>query len=128
MNDLTEQLKKGELTGNYWCEITESPYPEQVYLPSCDSDIIIKVLAPVPAFEEWKELNNACHELEKENACLIVDNVNLKEYALKVSNENEQLKELLERYKQVFGNKIIDEINRVLGGEKWTTDFILEEL
>lgn len=52
--DLIEQWKKGELTGEYWCEITESPYPERVYLPTCDNNIIVKVLAPVPTFDEWQ--------------------------------------------------------------------------
>ena len=65
MTNLTEQWEKGELTGEYWCEITESPYPERVYLPACDSDIIVKVLAPVPSYEEWKSAYE-CQLMESE--------------------------------------------------------------
>lgn len=73
MIDLTEQWEKGELIGEYWCEITESPYPEQVYLPTCDSDIIVKVLAPVPSYEEYmklKELLKKCkRQFEEVELC-----------------------------------------------------------
>ena len=63
MTDLTEQCKKGELNGDYWCEITLSPYPEQVYLPTCDNDIIVEVLAPVLSFKEQQKLTSDCKTL-----------------------------------------------------------------
>ena len=76
---LTEQWKKGELKqGEYWCKITESPYIERVYLPCCD-DIIVEVLAPVPSYEEWKQLHKFLEEFN----------------ALDVAKENQQLKKLL---------------------------------
>lgn len=91
---LTEQWKKDELIGEYWCEITESPYPERVYLPTCNSDIIVKVLAPVPTFDEWEQLQNWAdftndyHELREK--------LEIAEY------ENAQLKELLKECKAVI--------------------------
>ena len=63
MTDLTEQWKKGELSGDYWCEITLSPYHEHVYLPTCDNDIIVEVLAPVLSFKEQQKLKTDCHTL-----------------------------------------------------------------
>lgn len=63
--DLTEQWKQGKLIGEYWCEITESPYPERVYLPTCDNDIIVKVLAPVPSYEEWQASEKYNKHLEE---------------------------------------------------------------
>lgn len=63
MTDLTEKWKKGELSGDYWREITLSPYPEQVYLPTCDNDIIVEVLAPVLSFKEQQKLTSDCHTL-----------------------------------------------------------------
>ena len=76
---LTEQWKKGELEhGEYWCEITESPYVERVYLPCCD-DIIVEVLAPVPSWEQWQQMKAFCEEFN----------------VLNVAEENQRLKELL---------------------------------
>lgn len=63
MPTLTEQWQKGELCGDYWCEITLSPYPEQVYLPTCDNDIIVEVLAPVLSFKEQQKLTSDCQTL-----------------------------------------------------------------
>ena len=65
MTTLTEQWQKGELSGDYWCEITLSPYPEQVYLPTCDNDIIVEVLAPVLSFKEWQKLTSDCKTLAR---------------------------------------------------------------
>ena len=65
MTDLTDKWKKGELSGDYWCEITLSPYPEQVYLPTCDNDIIVEVLAPVLSFKEQEKLKSDCKTLAR---------------------------------------------------------------
>lgn len=78
MTNLTEQFKKGELTGEYWCEITESPYPERVYLPTCDKDIIVEVLAPVPSYDEWKNTTSSFGFEHKANIELIKENEKLK--------------------------------------------------
>jgi len=84
MTDLTDKWKKGELPdGWYWVEgcrnkeiyAYTSEYLNHMYRPK-NSDRIVE---QVPSYEEWDKLNNACHELEKENACLTVDIVKLKE-------------------------------------------------
>lgn len=103
MTNLTDKWEKGELPeGDYYIKRRngDTPYDNidshGVWRNSIDEDII-EVLEPVPSYEEWDKLNNACHELEKETACLTVDNVNLKKWceefnALDVANENEALK------------------------------------
>lgn len=101
---LTGQCKKGELTGEYWCKITESPYPERVYLPACDSDIIVKVLAPVPSYDGYMTLIRAYND---------------------VAEENSKLKELLKECYTAMGEtqywdmcKLLPKINKVLGEDK----------
>ena len=79
MTNLTDQFKKGELTGEYWCEITESPYPERVYLPTCDKDIIVEVLAPVPSYDEWKNTTSSFDFEHKANVALFKENTKLKD-------------------------------------------------
>ncbi len=64
--ELTEQWQNGTLKeGVYWCEITESPYVEQVHLPCCE-DIVVEVLAPVPSYDEYNEFMQKMHKLEKQ--------------------------------------------------------------
>ena len=64
--ELTEQWRNGTLKeGVYWCEVIESPYVEQVHLPCCE-DIVVEVLAPVPSFDEYNELMQKIHKLEKQ--------------------------------------------------------------
>lgn len=108
MTNLTELWNKGELpVGEYWCEITESPYPERVYIPTCDNDIIVKVLAPVPSYEEYLSLTYAKEEDEKIIAEYEAENTKLKE----------QLKECELRFTCVVGNmndKNVGEHNRNL--------------
>lgn len=103
MTDLTDKWNKGELPeGDYYIKRRNGILPYDnidsrgVWRNSIDEDIV-EVLAPVPSYEEWDKLNNACHELEKETACLTVDNVNLKKWceefnALNVAKENTKLK------------------------------------
>ena len=84
---LTEQWKKGELpSGWYYVKIIpDFEYPDDIafytggYFELYSDEDIEQVLAPLPSYEEWDKLNNACHELEKETACLTVDIVKLKE-------------------------------------------------
>lgn len=80
---LTELWQKGELQEGFYfvsdgAEITIDYYLCDYWERHFDSDVQ-QVLAPVPSYEEWDKLNNTCHELEKETACLTVDIVNLKE-------------------------------------------------
>ena len=95
MTNLTEQWKKGELTGEYWCEITESPYPERVYLPTCDSNIIVKVLAEVPSYEEWKDIKDDLATCDKDlnNVC---------EQKEELYEENTKLKDLLKESQHIM--------------------------
>lgn len=116
MTDLTDKWEKGELVGEYWCEITESPYPERVYLPTCDNDIIVKVLAPVPNYEKYLSLTYAKEEDEKIIAEYEEENAKLKEllkecrspinYALCLNLSKEEkieFKNLLAKIKQALG-------------------------
>lgn len=113
---LTEQLKKGELESGkeYWVRLTDEwkNSTEQVYFNGedferFDIDDIEEVLAPIPSYEELKELKIDNHnlkawiknfqpkykEMEKENTQL---HKFLEEFnALDVAKENQQLKELL---------------------------------
>lgn len=94
MTDLTEQWKKGELETNKYYYVRDMSYISPAKLGKYDNQLYfsgnevgygyeenkeLEILAPVPSYEEWDKLNNACHELEKENACLTVDIVKLKE-------------------------------------------------
>lgn len=63
--ELTEQLLNGTLKeGDYWCELTESPYVERVHLPCCD-DIVVEVLAPIPDYTEWKQTEEQVQNLQR---------------------------------------------------------------
>lgn len=88
MTDLTEQWKKGKLPeGHYYVKDGDNMIAE--YLDgyfynngepmTSFSGGVDEVLEKVPSYEKWDKLNNTCHELEKETACLAVDIVNLKE-------------------------------------------------
>jgi hypothetical protein len=85
-NNLTEQWKKGELpTGDYYVK----PKNGQVFVYHINHSVkhiyhnhageIKEVLAPVPSYEEWQQMKAFCEEFN----------------ALKVAEENQQLKELL---------------------------------
>lgn len=80
---LTEQWEKGELKeGDYYIKRRNGYLPYDnidsrgVWRNSIDEDIV-EVLAPVPSYEEWKSTGKFAME------------------AMKVAEENEQLKELL---------------------------------
>lgn len=126
MTNLTEQWKKGELPeGRYYIElayngnnIVMAEYWWDKALTLDDHEYsreeVRRILAPVPSYTEWDKLNNACHELEKETACLTVDNVNLKELL-------KECREILD-YAKDFAyhnpcSKCITKINKVLGEE-----------
>jgi hypothetical protein len=66
MTDLTEQWKKGELSGRwYWVEYSVdgiNGVEMMKYIPELNGfsfTIIKQVLAPVPSYEEWKEKDDA---------------------------------------------------------------------
>ena len=90
---LTEQWKKGELpTGDYYVK----PKNGQVFVYHINHSVkhiyhnhageIKEVLAPVPSYEEWKQLHKFLEEFN----------------ALDVAKENQQLKELLKECQQSF--------------------------
>lgn len=106
MTDLTEQWKKGELTeGWYWVKnVTWSECINMLYNWSdtfldgdvpVDNDKIIEVLAPVPSYEEWKDLKS---KLQLKDTAYDFDTARLEE-------ENAQLKEQINKY-------YLDAINR----------------
>lgn len=64
--ELTEQWRNGTLKeGLYWCEITESPYVEQVHLP-CYDDIVVEVLAPVPTYSQFVDVSKKVKALKQQ--------------------------------------------------------------
>ena len=126
MTDLTDKWEKGELVGEYWCEITESPYPERVYLPTCDNDIIVKVLAPVPSYEEWqasekynKHLEEVIKIYERKDKQATETSIAYNELA----EENTKLKELLKECRTYISEwdtpmDLLAKIDEVLGEDK----------
>lgn len=72
MTDLTEQWKKGELPeGEYWVKYTYGDIERLDYFWKTFNDngypinneTIEQVLAPVPTYEEWKQLKGLLKEL-----------------------------------------------------------------
>ena len=149
MTNLTEKWQKGELPegwyyvkdedgqiiiAEYYAYCIDKETNEAEYDWSCCNEPE-QVLEKVPSYEEWDKLNNACHELEKETACLTVDNVNLKKWceefnALDVAKENTKLKDLLKEIRgklhyintpvnqhNIFSNDFIKKLDQVLGEE-----------
>lgn len=91
MTNLTELWKKGELPeGWYYVKGNRAEgiyaytaeYLNNMYRPKNSE----RIIEQVPSYDEWDKLNNACHELEKETACLAVDIVNLKELLKEVND------------------------------------------
>lgn len=85
---LTEQWKKGELEGGFYYVYLKHLEMFDIAGSSTLSGILergnensIEVLAPVPSYEEWKQLHKFLEEFN----------------ALDVAKENEQLKELLRK-------------------------------
>ena len=102
MTDYTEQWKNCQLEGFRWyylkfktgeidiCWLTEWSNDELgtggQYFDGIKEENILEVLAPVPTFDEWKQLKIENKQLEK-----FCEEFN----ALNVSEENTKLKELL---------------------------------
>lgn len=119
MTNLTDKWKKGELPeGWYWVEGSRAEsiyaytaeYLNHMYRPQNSE----RIIEQVPSYDEWDKLNNACHELEKETACLTVDIVKLKELLKRARN--------LMNYTKDWAcsdatEEMIAKINQVLGEE-----------
>ena len=100
MTDLTEQYKKGELPyadeNHTWLAYYLKQESGRIHADSywrgkwghADRNSIIKVLAPVPSYEEWQE-NQKSLKVLAEAYC-------------KEKEENQQLKELLKECKPYF--------------------------
>lgn len=116
MSNLTEQWKKGELpSGWYWVEGSRAEgiyaytaeYLNNMYRPRNSE----RIVEQVPSYNEWDKLNNACHNLEKETACLTVDIVKLKEL----------LKECRDKwvcYKPYDRDQLLKRIDKILANNK----------
>lgn len=103
MTDLTEQWKKGELPSadenHTWLAYYLKQASGRIHADSCwrgnwghaDRNSIIKVLEPVPSYEEYNRLK----EVERKKGKLV--NVNYK-----IKQENERLKELLKECRDVI--------------------------
>lgn len=127
MTNLTEQMKKGKLPdGFYWIEFKDGEILPTTFSSMhgficcdslCDDENIKQILEEMPSYEEWDKLNNACHELEKETACLTVDIVKLKEL-LKDCRDILLVDEMnaTAHYKKALQG-LLTKINQVLGEE-----------
>ena len=121
MTDLTEKWKKGELPeGEYWCKITESPCVEQIYLPCYYDDTVIKVLAPVPSYDEWKEKNETAYILAKGITERNEKIEQLKELLRECRDEIEYLRKHYKGKIDYFKNntRLNKEISQALGEDK----------
>ena len=113
---LTEQWKNGELGQGYYyvkgikkyegVAIHWMAYP----IDATEKRCIEEVLAPVPTYEEWKQLHKFLEEFN----------------ALEVAKENQQLKELLKECREAsldYGNhsgnyELYDRIDNAIGEKK----------
>lgn len=86
---LTEQWREGTLKGYYYvhiklderCEYDDIDLIDELtgnFELHCD-DYIKEVLAPVPSYEEYKEMDNDLKEIASKNDSLAMDNGRLKE-------------------------------------------------
>lgn len=87
---LTEQWKKGKLErGRYYIKYRGN-YMSDNWHGDCWEDswseYVEEVIAPVPSYEEWKQLHKFLEEFN----------------ALDVAKENQQLKELLKECREFF--------------------------
>ena len=110
---LTEQWKKGELESSqqYYVEyvdgrtgkanLIETPDFYGFYNNCSLQDYVKEVLAPVPTYEEWKNVITCFDYEHKAYLSMSEENQQLREWceefnALDVAKENQQLKELLD--------------------------------
>lgn len=66
---LTDDWRAGKLEdGDYYCKITESPETEIVYSGGMSEDLIVEILAKVPNYDHFVDLNKKVKELENKLA------------------------------------------------------------
>lgn len=112
MTDLTEQWKKGKLTEGFYyvndgAEVTIDYYLCDYWERHFDSDVQ-QVLAPVPSFKKWEASENYIDYLYIDylKQCISVYESKEKQHTddaiayNELAKENEELKEILERYKK----------------------------
>ena len=90
---LTDKWKKGELpNGMYYIEFKDGDIAKDVYAfgswGNINEHFLKQVLAPVPSYEEWKSTGKFAME------------------AMKVAEENQQLKELLKECRNLINECI----------------------
>ena len=123
MTDLTEQWKKGELPeGHYYVKDGENMIAEYIdgYFYNNGEPMtsfsggVDEVLAPVPSYEEWRDLEDDLATCDKDlnNVC---------EQKEELYEENQQLKELLNEcrnkwvcYKPYDRDQLLKRIDEVL--------------
>lgn len=137
MTDLTEKWKNGELPdGFYYFKLPDgstdiaSEYKMIRYRLTKDADKV-EVLAPVPTYEEWKNVTTCFDYEHKAYLSMVEENQQLRKWceefnALDVAKENQQLKELLKECKDVllsYSNisgdyELYDKITNAIGEKK----------
>ena len=148
MTDLTEQWKKGELKKGeeYWVILTDEWYSRNPVEPArafysydCEfegylDDDIEQVLAPLPSYEEWEQLQNWAdftkdyHGLREKLEIAEYENVQLKELLKKCQESIATL--LSKRITEVNGIKqkeLLAKIEQALGEDKKYIDKSKEE-
>ena len=130
---LTEQWKKGELENGWYYVRTPNSIEMWEYIKQAhgfgynEREWVEEVLAPVPSYEEWKNVTNCFDYEHKTYVSMVEENQRLRKWceefnALDVAKENQQLKELLYKCREK-----LDELD--YGCEVWQgelTGFIEE--
>nr|DAQ84096.1 MAG TPA: hypothetical protein [Caudoviricetes sp.] len=66
---LIDDWRAGKLEdGDYYCKITESPETEIIYSGGMSEDLIVEILAKVPNYDHFVDLNKKVKELENKLA------------------------------------------------------------
>ena len=132
MTDLTEQLKKGKIESGFYYVYLKHLRLFDIATSSTLFGILergnencLEVLAPVPSYEEWKELKEASDGLSKLMFKSLMNRfVKADEERERLAEENQKLKELLKECKRYIdfwgytdshGNFLYPQIDNAIG-------------
>ena len=131
---LTEQWKKGKLDRDRYYIKYRGNYVSDNWHGDCWEDswseYVEEVLAPVPTYEEWQELNkdiDTITELWKQERSQLNEKIQLigklTVQVVDLKEENQQLKELLKECRRYVGKcffdiGIFDRIDNAIGEKK----------